>query len=257
MVKKSGRNKKGKKYKEDSGSEDDGSEFEIGSESEDTTSEEEMDEEDEIPFENGQGWPDSLVDYVPHDSEQDVKERANALFALYKDYSQGRRTALTMTKAELVKVVDIRAHLDRKPKEKKALEWLSSKILSLVQSKKKKKKGGSISETDSLLSPAPSIDLTLSQSQTQINSVPLSQSILNPPPTQSTSTNKRESNDVPASPLPKKARAFFTTDEGDGKPMVNGFPINSHPKQYKKNKPGEPTDVQVTEGYALDDDTHM
>lgn len=241
---------KNKKKSKDE-SDDDLSDFDItiGSDSEETTSDEDdMAEEEESAFQDAQGWPDTLEDYYPTESDDNWKERVNALFSLYKDYHSGKRTTSTMTKAEVGKVADIGNHMVRKPKDKKNLDWLSQKILSLVQDKKKRQKGtpSVTSENEFVASPSPSASIDLA-----------SVSILNPPPSQSSSGVKRPPNSPVNQSPTKKARAFFTTDEGDGTPMINGFPINCHPKQHKKNKPGEPTDVQVTEGYALDDDTHM
>lgn len=244
--------KKPKKNKEDSGSDDEGSVYEVESESEDSTtdtnSDAEMLEEEEEDMQNAQKWPDSLEDYYPPQGEQEYKEKVEALFTLYKDYNDGKRTALTMTKGELVKMADITSHMLRKPKDKKEIDWLSEKILSLVPTRKKKRKGGSTGsvagDTDSLLSPAPSIDLSLSQSQPQAST---SQSILQPP-----TTNKNEVESISVANSAKKPRNHFSTDEKDGKQLINGFPIHTHPKQFKRLKPGEPTDHQITAGYWLD-----
>lgn len=256
MSQKKRNNKKNKNYQEVS--EDDDSDYDINSESEET-SDEEM--EDEVPPQDGQGWPDSLIGFFPDESTQEYKERTNALFTLYKDFSNGLRTSHTLTKGELIKMADISAHMLRKPKTKKKMDWLSEKIFSLVQKgKKRQKKTSSID----VVSPTPSIDLGLSQSQSSSQSV----SII-PPPSQPLKTgNKREAAAAIASsttvasttsPSPlKKPKAFFTTDKSDGTvTAINGFPISSHPDQFRKKRAGEPNDVQVLQPFQIDDDTHM
>ncbi|MEO1763779.1 MAG: hypothetical protein AAFR83_17825 [Cyanobacteria bacterium J06629_18] len=253
MGKKNRKAKKDKTYKESEPSEEESDFDESDSES---TSDSE-DGEDEI-MQDAQGWPTGLEDYLPTNSEQEVIERVNALFNLYKEYTEGKRTAVTLTKGELVNMADIGNHMVKKPHDKRRNEWLTTKIVSLVESKKKKKKKTQNKDMDNSSIASTTIDLTGTQSQTIQPSPPVSQSILAPPPPTSQATKRPMESPGKNSDSPtKKAKAFFTTNQGDGAELVNGFPINAHPKQHKKKPFAEPSDVQVTEAYAVDDDMHL